>query len=152
VTFTNKAALEMRERVAKMVGKEAKGVLLSTFHSLGARLLREHGTRIGLPKDFAIYPTGDQAQLVKRIIARRCTVSHRGRGHVRRKRSSSNRDWKNRMSTPPAPRARVSRRDDPGEPHRTTTPVLAAVRCTRATRLAARRPAPCDFDDLLLLP
>ncbi|HEX8906189.1 MAG TPA: UvrD-helicase domain-containing protein, partial [Longimicrobiaceae bacterium] len=43
VTFTNKAAAEMRERVARIVGRDAKGVLLSTFHSLGARILREHG-------------------------------------------------------------------------------------------------------------
>lgn len=60
VTFTNRAAEEMRERVRDFAPEEAKRVTISTFHSLGVRILREHGERIGLPKRFAIYSAGDQ--------------------------------------------------------------------------------------------
>jgi DNA helicase II / ATP-dependent DNA helicase PcrA len=60
VTFTNKAAQEMRERVRDFAGDEAKRVTISTFHSLGVRILREHGRSSDLPKRFAIYSAGDQ--------------------------------------------------------------------------------------------
>jgi DNA helicase II / ATP-dependent DNA helicase PcrA len=60
VTFTNKAAEEMRERVRDFAPDEARKVTISTFHSLGVRILREHGERLGLPKRFAIYSAGDQ--------------------------------------------------------------------------------------------
>jgi DNA helicase II / ATP-dependent DNA helicase PcrA len=60
VTFTNKAADEMRERVRDFAADEAKRVTISTFHSLGVRILREHGEHLGLPKKFAIYSAGDQ--------------------------------------------------------------------------------------------
>ncbi|HSH44713.1 MAG TPA: UvrD-helicase domain-containing protein, partial [Longimicrobiales bacterium] len=55
VTFTNKAANEMKERVRGFAGDAAKDVVISTFHSLGVRILREHGERAGLPRRFAIY-------------------------------------------------------------------------------------------------
>src|SRR6185503_6269144 len=60
VTFTNRAADEMRERVQSYVGDAARAVTLSTFHSLGVRILREHTNRLGLPKRFAVYGTSDQ--------------------------------------------------------------------------------------------
>ena len=60
VTFTNRAADEMRERVQSYVGDAARAVTLSTFHSLGVRILREHTSRLGLPKRFAVYGTSDQ--------------------------------------------------------------------------------------------
>lgn len=60
VTFTNRAAEEMRERVHAYVGAEARAITLGTFHALGVRILREHGARLGLPQRFAIYATGDQ--------------------------------------------------------------------------------------------
>lgn len=67
VTFTNKAAREMKERVFGLVGKErARGSLISTFHSLCARMLRRDAHRIGLSPSFAILDTSDQlAQLVR---------------------------------------------------------------------------------------
>ena len=55
VTFTNRAAEEMRERVRDFASDEARRVTISTFHSLGVRILREYGERLGLPKKFAIY-------------------------------------------------------------------------------------------------
>ena len=65
VTFTNKAAQEMRERVEALIGDEAGGVWLSTFHSLCARLLRREAPKIGLSRDFVIYDSSDQVAVVK---------------------------------------------------------------------------------------
>ena len=65
VTFTNKAAGEMRERVEALIGDEANGVWLSTFHSLCARLLRREAPKIGLSRDFVIYDSSDQVAVVK---------------------------------------------------------------------------------------
>ena len=69
VTFTNKAALEMRERIGKLAaGLDARAVTVSTFHAFGMRLLREQHARLGLPLKFAILDAGDQAALVKRLL------------------------------------------------------------------------------------
>ena len=65
VTFTNKAAGEMRERVEGLLGEETNGVWLSTFHSLCARLLRREAPHIGLSRDFVIYDSSDQVAVVK---------------------------------------------------------------------------------------
>src|SRR4051794_11615075 len=65
VTFTNKAAGEMRERVQAVLGEDANGVWLSTFHSLCARLLRREAPHIGLSRDFVIYDSSDQVAVVK---------------------------------------------------------------------------------------
>jgi DNA helicase-2/ATP-dependent DNA helicase PcrA len=67
VTFTNKAAGEMRERVEGLIGDEARGVWLSTFHALCARLLRREAPKIGLSRDFVIYDSSDQVAAVKQI-------------------------------------------------------------------------------------
>jgi len=72
VTFTNKAANEMRERVAAMVGKKtAAKMTLCTFHSLCVRILRSAIDRLGYKRNFSIYSQGDQQGLVKKIIVRR---------------------------------------------------------------------------------
>ena len=65
VTFTNKAAQEMRERVELLIGSECGGVWLSTFHALCARLLRREAPKIGLSRDFVIYDSSDQVAVVK---------------------------------------------------------------------------------------
>jgi DNA helicase-2/ATP-dependent DNA helicase PcrA len=67
VTFTNKAAGEMRERVEALIGDESKGVWLSTFHALCARLLRREAPKINLSRDFVIYDSSDQVAVVKQI-------------------------------------------------------------------------------------
>ena len=67
VTFTNKAAGEMRERVEALIGADSRGVWLSTFHALCARLLRREAPKIGLSRDFVIYDSSDQVALVKQI-------------------------------------------------------------------------------------
>ncbi len=68
VTFTNKAAEEMRTRVETLLGATLTGAWISTFHALCARLLRREATAIGLPRDFVIYDSSDQVSLVKLIL------------------------------------------------------------------------------------
>jgi DNA helicase-2/ATP-dependent DNA helicase PcrA len=68
VTFTNKAADEMRERVTMLIGEAAERVWISTFHSLCARLLRRAGPEIGLARDFVIYDSSDQNAVVKQAL------------------------------------------------------------------------------------
>ena len=68
VTFTNKAAREMRERVAKMIGQPAEGLWLGTFHALCARMLRRFAERVGLHSNFSILDTDDQLRLLKQIM------------------------------------------------------------------------------------
>ncbi len=65
ITFTNKAAAEMRERAGHLVGRDAKKVLICTFHALGVRLLREDGAVLGLKKNFSILDTDDITSLLK---------------------------------------------------------------------------------------
>jgi DNA helicase-2/ATP-dependent DNA helicase PcrA len=68
VTFTNKAAEEMRDRVDQLVGDASRDVWLSTFHSLCARLLRREAPVIGLSRDFVIYDSSDQIAVVKQAL------------------------------------------------------------------------------------
>jgi DNA helicase-2/ATP-dependent DNA helicase PcrA len=68
VTFTNKAAREMRERVAKIIGHSAEGLWLGTFHALGARMLRRFADRAGLQSNFSILDPDDQLRLLKQIM------------------------------------------------------------------------------------
>jgi len=68
VTFTNKAAREMRERVGHLVGRPMEGWWLGTFHALAARMLRENAERIGLSRNFTIIDTDDQLRLMKQLL------------------------------------------------------------------------------------
>jgi DNA helicase-2/ATP-dependent DNA helicase PcrA len=68
VTFTNKAAREMRERLEAMIGEAAGGVWLGTFHALAARILRRHAEAVGLTSNFTILDTDDQLRLLKQVI------------------------------------------------------------------------------------
>ncbi|KAF0244047.1 MAG: DNA helicase II / ATP-dependent DNA helicase [Planctomycetota bacterium] len=68
VTFTNKAAREMRARAAKLAGPSAKEVWLSTFHSLCSRILRKEIEALGWRKDFAIYDDSDQESVVRSVL------------------------------------------------------------------------------------
>jgi DNA helicase-2/ATP-dependent DNA helicase PcrA len=67
ITFTNKAAGEMRERVDKLVGFGAEQIFVSTFHSMCVRMLRRHIDRLGYDNNFTIYDTDDQKQIVKEV-------------------------------------------------------------------------------------
>ncbi|MCQ2410289.1 MAG: UvrD-helicase domain-containing protein [Elusimicrobiaceae bacterium] len=68
VTFTNKAAGEMRERVEALVPGNARRVWILTFHSFGVRILRQHAGTLGLSKDFAIYDENDQKKVVTLLL------------------------------------------------------------------------------------
>lgn len=68
LTFTNKAAGEMRHRIESVVGQEAKNLWMGTFHSVFARILRAEAGRLGFPSNFTIYDTDDSKSLLKNII------------------------------------------------------------------------------------
>ena len=69
ITFTNKAAAEMRERLQGLVGPRSRGMWVSTFHSMCVRMLRADAERLGFSKSFTIYDTDDQKRLYKEIMA-----------------------------------------------------------------------------------
>lgn len=68
VTFTNKAAREMRDRVAHLAGPAAEGLWIGTFHSVAARILRRHAEAVGLSANFTILDTDDQIRLLKQLM------------------------------------------------------------------------------------
>ena len=68
VTFTNKAAREMRARVGALLGRPAEGLWLGTFHALCARMLRRHAEHVGLTPSFSILDTDDQTRLLKQVM------------------------------------------------------------------------------------
>ncbi len=68
VTFTNKAAGEMRERIHQLVSEKAEGVWVSTFHSLCARLIRQHVDKLDLQQGFTIYDRSDQMTVVRKAM------------------------------------------------------------------------------------
>ena len=68
VTFTNKAAREMKQRVTQLVGPMVEQVMLGTFHALAARMLRQHAELVGLKSDYTILDTDDQNRLLKQLM------------------------------------------------------------------------------------
>ncbi len=68
LTFTNKAAREMKERIMKLIGNEARNVWMGTFHSIFARILRFDGSNLGYPSNFTIYDNDDSKRLIRQII------------------------------------------------------------------------------------
>ena len=68
ITFTNKAAAEMKDRVALLVGPDSRKMWVSTFHAFCARVLRIHAEKLGYRREFTIYDSGDQVRLVRRCI------------------------------------------------------------------------------------
>ena len=152
VTFTNRAAMEMRERVATAAGKRARQVTLSTFHSLGARILREHGTRIGLPEKFAIYSTGDQLALIRRIMTEEVHVAATAGDEtydVKRVLGEIS-SWKNRVMSPADARLEVAQ--GRMRENRSDDYAILAVDVFPRYEESLRAAGAVDFDDLLLLP
>ncbi|MET4083648.1 DNA helicase-2/ATP-dependent DNA helicase PcrA [Pedobacter sp. UYP30] len=68
LTFTNKASKDMRERIGKVVGSEAKNIWMGTFHSVFAKILRVEATKIGYPSNFTIYDTDDSKSVIRAIL------------------------------------------------------------------------------------
>jgi ATP-dependent DNA helicase Rep len=134
ITFTNKAATEMRERAKALVGKAAGQVLICTFHALGVRMLRQDGEALGLKTAFSILDTGDVLSLMKdagattdKVLARQWqwTISR----------------WKNEGLTPETALEQAANEDER---------VAARVMVLYQERLTAYQSV--DFDDLIGLP
>ncbi len=84
VTFTNKAAGELRERVEHLVGPEASRLWVATFHAAGARILRREAEALKLSREFAIYDDGDQLAAVKRVCGDLDLDTSTAKGHLQR--------------------------------------------------------------------
>jgi DNA helicase-2/ATP-dependent DNA helicase PcrA len=98
VTFTNKAAREMKERVGRMVGQIVEGMpWLGTFHSIGVKILRRHAEMVGLKPDFTILDVDDQIRLLKQLLEAENIDEKRWPGRVL---ASLIDGWKNRGLTP----------------------------------------------------
>ncbi len=136
VTFTNKAAAEMRERVERLLGEPVFGSWIGTFHSLCVRILRRDGSRIGVESGFNIYDTDDQRALLKRILK-----SETGEEAAQPPRSFLSRisRAKNAMQSPDELERRAF------SPER-----KLLVRVYRRYQEALRHSNAVDFDDLLL--
>jgi DNA helicase-2/ATP-dependent DNA helicase PcrA len=152
VTFTNKAAAEMKERIVKLAGdrERTRGLTVSTFHAFGVRVVREQHDQLGLPQKFAILDSGDQAALVKRLL-REVKIDDK-RFDVQRLLSIISRLRMNgaeghggagSAGDGRRPKAAASG-DDEYE--------LAAAELLPRYQLGLRAMGATDFDDLLLLP
>lgn len=137
VTFTNKAAREMRERVGALLGCSVEGWWVGTFHAAGARLLRSHAERIGLKPDFTILDADDQLRLLKQLIEARGID---GKRTPPRLFSSVIQRWKDRGLTPD----RVTDAEGADAIDRQALPVYQDYQDRLRTVNA------CDFGDLLL--
>ncbi len=136
VTFTNKAAAEMRERILALVGDEGAKVAMGTFHALCARVLRRDGAAIGIDPRFAIYDTDDQTGIVKAVLR---DLELQGTGELRPAAVlSAISRWKNDMVSP-------FEADESARGYLEAQYAKAYARY--ATRLKAA--AALDFDDLL---
>jgi ATP-dependent DNA helicase Rep len=69
ITFTNKAAAEMRERAKSLIGRDAKKVVICTFHALGVRMMRQDGAVLGLKPQFSILDSDDVTSILKDAAA-----------------------------------------------------------------------------------
>jgi len=136
VTFTNKAAGEMRERVEALLGQSVSGAWIGTFHSLCLRILRRDGERVGLASGFNIYDTDDQLAVVKRILKAETGGESPLTPRALLSRISRS---KNAMESP-----------DDLERHAFTPERKLVVQVYRAYTDALRKANAADFDDLLL--
>ena len=138
VTFTNRAAGEMRRRVGELLGREPAGLWIGTFHSLAARLLRREAPLLGFTSQFTIYDEDDRLALVKRLLER---LGHSPKTFPPRLITSLISAAKNRLVSPEELGATAD--DAPSR-------VAAAVYANLGDAL--RTANAMDFDDLLLHP
>lgn len=136
VTFTNKAAREMRERIGHLIGNQAEGLRwLGTFHSVAAQILRRHAELVGLTSSFTILDTDDQERLLKQLLE---AANIDTKKHTPKSLAHLIDHWKNRGWTP--------EKLPPGEDFANGRGhVLYAAYQQRLATLNA-----CDFGDLLL--
>ena len=138
LTFTNKAAREMRTRVTDLVGPDAKGMWMGTFHSVFARVLRREADKIGFSRDFSIYDTDDQERLLRELMLRSGIDAKKFTPRSIRGRISG---AKNQMVTP-EDYARLA--NDPYEE--------VVAKLYGPYNQALRKANAMDFDDLLAWP
>jgi DNA helicase-2/ATP-dependent DNA helicase PcrA len=138
VTFTNKAAGEMRDRIAALLGSPPAGMWVGTFHSIGARILRMHATLVGRTAAFTIYDEEDTAAVVKRLMERHGISPKQVAPRLIQSLVS---DAKNSL-TPPSEYESLAR-DQASR---------AAAVVYRHLEDALRGANAVDFDDLLVLP
>jgi DNA helicase-2/ATP-dependent DNA helicase PcrA len=138
VTFTNKAAREMRERVGRLVGDVVEGMpWLGTFHAIGAKMLRRHAELVGLQSNFTILDTDDQLRLLKQLIVAADLDEKRWPA---RSLAGLIDDWKNKGLVPADIDAGESERYANGRGGELYAQYQARLRALNA----------CDFGDLLL--
>lgn len=137
ITFTNKAAAEMRERVRALVGDEAEGMWISTFHSACVRILRRQAEVMGMKQSFTIYDTADSRALLKRIIKE---LDADTLGFTTGGTSSRISKLKNELSDAET-FARSANMDDPKE--------AGFLEIFRRYSAALRRANALDFDDII---
>ena len=141
LTFTNKAANEMRQRIESVVGHEARNLWMGTFHSVFARILRAEAVRLGYPSNFTIYDTDDSKSLIKNIVKEAGFDDKVYKPNVVLSRISSAKNrlisWQEYNSNP------VYAADDQenGKPHMGLLYKTYVERCFKADAM--------DFDDLL---
>jgi len=138
VTFTNKAAREMRERVGRLVGDAVEGMpWLGTFHAIGAKMLRRHAELVGLQANFTILDTDDQLRLLKQLILAADLDEKR---FPARSLAGLIDDWKNKGLVPADIDAGESERYGNGRGGELYAQYQERLRALNA----------CDFGDLLL--
>ncbi|MEP7175658.1 MAG: UvrD-helicase domain-containing protein [Gemmatimonadales bacterium] len=140
VTFTNKAAGEMKERIGRLLDRDPSGLWIGTFHSLSARLLRREAELLGFGRQFTIYDEDDRLSLIRRIMEQR---GHATKLFAPRAVQSLISAAKNRMMPPSELAAGVSQFDRLAQ-------VAADVYAALGPALKAANAM--DFDDLLLHP
>ncbi|MBK8120929.1 MAG: UvrD-helicase domain-containing protein [Sulfuritalea sp.] len=134
ITFTNKAAKEMKERVGKLVGGRAEGLIVSTFHALGVRILRQEAAAADLKPGFSILDAADTTALFQELAG----SIDKGRLHALQSRISF---WKNALVDPQAARNEAA---DESE--------AVAARLYADYQRTLRAYQAVDFDDLIRLP
>jgi DNA helicase-2/ATP-dependent DNA helicase PcrA len=138
VTFTNKAAGEMKERISSLVGGTGLNVWIGTFHAIGARILRREADRIGIARDFSIFDRADSISALKRVLA---DLRVSPKEHPPERFLSVITRAKNDLETPDD-----LEREAEGPWDR------LVVRVFRAYDESLRAQGALDFDDLLVLP
>ncbi|MFC2351556.1 MAG: ATP-dependent helicase, partial [Scardovia wiggsiae] len=151
ITFTNKAAREMKERLAALIGPAAERMWVSTFHSACVRILRRYGSEIGLKSGFSIYDTADSQRLIK-IICKDFNID--SKRYTPRVILSAISDWKNSLAGWREKLDEHAPDFHPGLPVRSigdlgnADRVFAAVYAEYQYRMAAANAV--DFDDLIM--
>jgi ATP-dependent DNA helicase Rep len=134
ITFTNKAAKEMKERVGKLIGARAEGLIVSTFHALGVRILRQEAAKLGLKPGFSILDAADTTALFQELAG----SVDKGRLRALQSRISL---WKNQLVDPA-----TALKDSADEVE------VAAAELYAAYERTLRAYQAVDFDDLIRLP